>query len=89
MRQAALGKNEVCPILSSGDLLACSRQAETPVGKAAKEFMDKGQLVPDKVLIDMFREKLTGTGMRPRLYSGWFPRNFAQAEALDEMLAGD
>jgi len=45
--------------LSSGDLLREAVKNGTPAGLAAKDFMDKGQLVPDNVLIDLFREKLS------------------------------
>jgi adenylate kinase len=72
--------------LSSGDLLRDAVKNGTPAGVAAKEYMDKGQLVPDKVLIDLFREKLS----QPEAANGFildgFPRNLAQAESLDGLL---
>jgi adenylate kinase len=74
------------PHLSSGDLLRAAVNAGTPVGKAANEYMVKGQLVPDNVLIDMFREKLTGKECARGFILDGFPRNLAQAKALDEML---
>jgi adenylate kinase len=73
--------------LSSGDLLREAVKMGTDAGKRAKEFMDKGQLVPDEVLINMFRDKL----QQPECATGFildgFPRNVTQAEALDKLLA--
>lgn len=73
--------------LSSGDLLRDAVKNGTPAGVAAKEFMDKGQLVPDNVLIDLFREKLS----QPEAANGFildgFPRNLAQAQSLEALLS--
>lgn len=73
--------------LSSGDLLRDAVKNGTPAGVAAKEFMDKGQLVPDKVLIDLFREKLSGSECAKGFILDGFPRNRAQAESLDTLLS--
>ena len=74
------------PHLSSGDLLREKVKAGTVAGIRAKEYMDKGSLVPDDVLIAMFEEKL----QEPECANGFildgFPRNRAQAEALDTLL---
>ncbi len=74
--------------LSSGDLLRDAVKNNTKAGVAAKEFMDKGQLVPDKVLIDLFREKLSQPDCAAKgfILDG-FPRNRAQAESLDQLLS--
>lgn len=72
--------------LSSGDLLREAVKAGSPAGLAAKDFMDKGQLVPDKVLIDMFRDKLSSDACKDGFLLDGFPRNLAQAESLDELL---
>src|SRR5262249_13400705 len=69
--------------LSSGDLLRDAIAAQTPAGKEAKSYYDKGVLVPDKVLIDMFRERLTDKSCASGFILDGFPRNLAQAEALD------
>lgn len=74
------------PHLSSGDLLRAAVRAGTAAGKAAKEYMDKGVLVPDHVLIDMFREKLTTPECAKGFILDGFPRNVPQAESLDELL---
>lgn len=74
------------PHLSSGDLLREAVKSGTAAGAKAKDYMDKGQLVPDEVLIAMFEEKLS----RPECAKGFildgFPRNLAQAESLDQLL---
>ncbi|HEY9786760.1 MAG TPA: adenylate kinase [Candidatus Obscuribacterales bacterium] len=75
------------PHLSSGDLLREAVKAGTPAGVAAKSYMDKGVLVPDNVLIDMFREKLSSQECRNGFILDGFPRNVAQAKSLDQLLA--
>jgi len=75
------------PHLSSGDLLREAVKAGTPAGVSAKEFMDKGVLVPDEVLIKMFGEKLSSPACKGGYILDGFPRNLAQAKSLDELLA--
>lgn len=75
------------PHLSSGDLLREAVQHGTAAGVRAKEFMDKGQLVPDDVLINMFRDKLSSAECAKGFILDGFPRNVSQAEALDKLLA--
>jgi adenylate kinase len=74
------------PHLSSGDLLREAVKAGTPAGVSAKEFMDKGVLVPDEVLIKMFGEKLSSPECKGGYILDGFPRNLAQAKSLDELL---
>lgn len=75
------------PHLSSGDLLREAVKAGTPAGVSAKEFMDKGVLVPDEVLIKMFGEKLSSPACKGGYILDGFPRNLAQAKSLDELLS--
>lgn len=72
--------------LSSGDLLREAVSKGTPAGVEAKSYMDKGVLVPDNVLIAMFREFLSRPEMKKGFLLDGFPRNAAQAEALDNLL---
>ncbi len=72
--------------LSSGDLLRAAIRENTATGLKAKEFMDKGLLVPDPVLIDMFREALSMPALKKGFILDGFPRNLAQAESLDKLL---
>lgn len=74
------------PHLSSGDLLREAVKQGTPAGVAAKGLMDKGQLVTDGILIDMFRERLSGPSCANGFILDGFPRNIAQAKALDSLL---
>ncbi|MBY0550046.1 MAG: adenylate kinase [Candidatus Obscuribacterales bacterium] len=74
------------PHLSSGDLLREAVKAGTEAGVKAKSFMDQGVLVPDHVLIAMFRDKLSSPECAKGFLLDGFPRNLAQAEALDAML---
>ena len=72
--------------LSTGDLLRSELALQTPLGIEAKNFMDKGQLVPDEVVIGMISTALeTNPNVQGFLFDG-FPRTDAQAEALDKLL---
>ena len=72
--------------LSTGDLLRSEIANQTPLGVEAKKIMDKGQLVPDEVVIGMISSALDANpGAKGFLFDG-FPRTSAQAEALDKLL---
>ena len=72
--------------LSTGDLLRTEIAGQTPLGLEAKNFMDKGQLVPDEVVIGMISTALdANTKANGFLFDG-FPRTKAQSEALDKLL---
>ena len=73
--------------LSTGDLLRRELSEKTPLGIEAKNFMDKGQLVPDEVVIGMIDSCLDkNPDAKGFLFDG-FPRTVAQAEALDKLLS--
>ena len=71
--------------VSTGDLLRKAVAARTEVGIRAKAFMDAGELVPDAELLGLVREALEGPARRGCILDG-YPRNRAQAEALDRLL---
>jgi adenylate kinase len=72
--------------LSTGDLLRNEINRQTPLGKEAQNFMDKGQLVPDEVVIGMISSALDeNPNAKGFLFDG-FPRTPAQAKALDKLL---
>jgi len=73
--------------LSTGDMLRAARDAKTPVGLKADEFMSKGELVPDQVMIEIIRERLRSPDCGDGYLLDGFPRTLGQAEALDAMLA--
>jgi adenylate kinase len=73
--------------LSTGDILRGELAAKSPLGLEAKKFMDKGELVPDEVVIGMIEVKLDqNAGANGFIFDG-FPRTKAQAGALDSLLA--
>jgi adenylate kinase len=72
--------------LSTGDILRAEIAAETDLGKRAKSFMDKGELVPDEIVIGMIHHKISENRDVPGFIFDGFPRTVAQAEALDKML---
>jgi len=75
------------PQISTGDLLRAAVSAGTPLGKEAKSVMDKGELVPDRIVLGMVEERLKQDDCKKGYILDGFPRNTAQAEALDKMLA--
>ncbi len=76
------------PQVSSGDLFRENLKSETELGKLAKSYMDKGELVPDDVTIAMVRERLSRPDCKAGAILDGFPRTPVQAEALEAMLAG-
>ncbi len=74
------------PQISTGDILRKAVQDGTPLGKEAKSYMDRGELVPDSVVIGIIRERLKEDDCKKGYILDGFPRNVAQAQALDEML---
>ncbi len=73
--------------LSTGDLLRAERAEGTELGKKAQEYMDKGALVPDEVVIGMIENKVKANPNTNGFVFDGFPRTIAQAEALDKTLA--
>ena len=72
--------------LSTGDLLRSEIAAKTPLGMEAKKNMDKGQLVPDEVVIGMISSALEANPQAKGFLFDGFPRTVAQAEALDKLV---
>ena len=75
------------PQISTGDLLRAAVAAGTALGKEAKSYMDRGELVPDSVVLGMVKERLSQDDCKKGFILDGFPRNVAQAESLDKMLA--
>jgi len=75
------------PQVSTGDLLRAAVASGTALGKEAKSFMDKGELVPDRVVLGMVEERLKQDDCKKGYILDGFPRNTSQAEALDKMLS--
>ena len=70
------------PQISTGDILRRAMREQTPTGLAAKSYVDKGQLVPDSVVIDIVRERLAQEDCAGGYLLDGFPRTVPQAEAL-------
>ncbi len=72
--------------ISSGDMFRENMKNQTELGKRAKAYMDKGELVPDDLTIEMIRARLNRPDCKEGAVLDGFPRTPAQAEALEEML---
>jgi adenylate kinase len=72
--------------ISTGDLFRKHLKEGTPLGKLAQEYMSKGNLVPDQVVIDMVDDKIKNSGKINGIIFDGFPRTVPQAEALDRLL---
>jgi len=70
------------PQISTGDMLRAAIAAKTETGLKAKEYMDKGQLVPDAVVIDIVKERLTSEDCQKGYILDGFPRTVEQAQSL-------
>jgi adenylate kinase len=81
-----LVKRYAIPQLSTGDMLRAAVAAKTPMGLAAKEIMDRGDLVSDEVVNAIVSERLDGPDCANGFILDGFPRTLAQAEALEAML---
>ena len=74
------------PHISTGDILRSAIAQSTPLGQKAQSYVEKGELVPDELLLDLVRERLD----QPDAQKGWildgFPRNVSQATFLEKLL---
>lgn len=87
-QSARLVKRYGIPQLSTGDMLRAAVAAETPIGLQAKAIMDAGNLVPDDVVVGIVADRIEEADARKGFILDGFPRTIAQADALEQMLAG-
>ena len=80
--EASLG----LPQVATGDLFRANLKNQTDLGKLARTFMDKGELVPDEVTVAMVRDRLSQPDCETGAILDGFPRTLSQASALDELL---
>lgn len=73
--------------ISTGDLFRHEMGNDTPLGKKAKSYIEKGELVPDSVTVGMLRNKVEANPDVPGYIFDGFPRTIPQSEALDQLLA--
>src|SRR5262245_56364193 len=72
------------PQISTGDMLRAAVKAGTPLGSEAKQYMDKGALVPDRVVIGLVKERVKEADCSGGFIIDGFPRTIPQAEALQQ-----
>lgn len=82
-----LSEQRGLPQLSTGDMLRAAIAAGTELGKRCKTIMDRGDLVPDEIVIGIIAERYDQPDCQGGAIFDGFPRTIAQAEALDRMLA--
>ncbi|GAA3444027.1 adenylate kinase [Planomonospora venezuelensis] len=82
-----IASNLSIPKISTGDIFRANVSGGTELGKLAKEYMDRGDLVPDEVTIAMVRDRLSEDDAQEGFLLDGFPRNVPQAEILKKMLA--
>jgi len=81
-----LSKSYKIPHISTGDILREAVKSGTPMGKKAKMFMDKGELVPDEVVVGIVVDRLSQEDTKKGYILDGFPRTLKQAEELDAAL---
>jgi len=74
------------PYYATGDILRAAVREETDLGRSAKEYMDRGDLVPDEVIVGVIAERIDSTEALDGFILDGFPRTMPQAEALDAKL---
>ena len=84
-QSAKISEKYHIPAIATGDILRGAIKAGTELGKAAKSYIDAGQLVPDSVVIGIIKEYLASDACKNGFILDGFPRSIPQAEALDEM----
>ena len=77
------------PHISTGDIFRANIKENTPLGQKAKEYMDKGLLVPDELVVDLVVDRLAQDDAKKGYVLDGFPRTIPQAEALDKALAAN
>jgi adenylate kinase len=83
-----LAKQENIPHISTGDILRKAVKDGTPLGRKAQEYMNRGDLVPDEVVIGIVRDRLEADDCRKGFIFDGFPRTVDQADALGATLKG-
>jgi adenylate kinase len=83
---AILSEKYGIPAISTGDVLRAQVEAGTPLGKRVKAYLDRGELVPDSLVVDLIQHRLSDPDTQQGFILDGFPRTVPQAQALDTML---
>lgn len=83
-----LGEFFGIPQISTGKLFRDVVEQDSPLGKSIKSYLERGNLVPDPIVMDVIRERITREDCKKGFILDGFPRTLAQAEALTEILRG-
>ena len=75
------------PQIATGDILRAAVEAGTSLGRQVKAYLDRGELVPDRLVVDIIRHRLAEPDTHRGFILDGFPRTVPQAEALDTLLA--
>ena len=75
------------PAIATGDILRAQVDAGTPLGQRVRSYLDRGELVPDQLVVDLIRHRLSEPDTEAGFILDGFPRTLPQAQALDAMLA--
>ena len=82
-----LSETNQIPHVSTGDILRAAVARETSLGNQAKDYMDRGDLVPDTLILDLIQDRLSYEDTAKGWILDGFPRNVNQAEFLEELLS--
>ena len=82
---AVIAKKYNIPTVSTGNIIRAALKSGSEMGKKAKEYTDKGALVPDSIVIDIIKERLAEKDCKNGFILDGFPRTIVQAKALDDM----
>ncbi|MBE9221938.1 adenylate kinase [Cyanobacterium stanieri LEGE 03274] len=83
-----LAKGLSIPHISTGDILRSAIAQQTPLGIKAKSYVDNGDLVPDELILDLIKDRLSQDDAQKGWILDGFPRNVPQAEFLSTLLRG-
>jgi adenylate kinase len=83
---AMLSEKYRIPAIATGDILRAQVEAGTPLGERVKAYIDRGELVPDSLVVDLIQHRLSDPDTQQGFILDGFPRTVPQAQALDVML---
>ena len=81
-----ISREKKLPHISSGNLLREAVETDTETGRKAREYIEKGLLVPDQIVVDIIKDRIVKDDCKDGFILDGFPRTVSQAKVLDEML---